>query len=67
MGKENTKVIGVSEQVKGNKNAVEAGTVERVVVQQTPPWIMLLLLVGWLLPSPGEIGRWFSRWFKRDG
>lgn len=67
MGKENTKVIGVSEQVKGNKNAVEASKVERVVVQQIPPWVMLLLLVGWLLPSPGEIGRWFSRWFNRNG
>ena len=31
----------------------------------TEPWIILLLILGWLLPSPGEIVRWVTRIFKR--
>lgn len=39
---------------------VEAAAVDRVEItnERIPPWVILLLLVGWLLPSPGEIGRW---------
>ena len=66
VGKENTKVIGISEQVRGDKKTVEASTVETVVVQQIPPWILLLLLVGWILPSPQEMARSVTRLFKRN-
>lgn len=34
---------------------VTAGTIEKVNVQQTPIWMILLLILGWLLPSPNEI------------
>jgi len=40
--------------------AVRTERVERVDVQvrnDTPPWIVILLVVGWLLPSPGEMAR----------
>jgi len=36
---------------------VKAESIESVTVQNIPPWVLLLLVLGWLLPSPGEIGR----------
>jgi len=38
---------------------VETGSVGRLDIINTniPPWVMLLLLLGWLLPTPTEIGR----------
>lgn len=50
---------------------VEAGPVERLDITNTniPPWVMLLLLLGWLLPTPSQMGRAlynFVMWpFKR--
>ena len=71
-GKENT------QQVVGNQTSTEAGrdivqqdtpviadTVEEVTIQQTPLWMMLLLILGWLLPSPNEISRSIRGLFKR--
>lgn len=67
VGKDNTKVIGISEQVKGDKKTVEAQEIKTVVVQQVPPWVLLLLVLGWLLPSPGEISRKIRGLWKRNG
>ena len=38
---------------------VETGSVGSLDIINTniPPWVMLLLIVGWLLPTPTEIGR----------
>jgi len=38
---------------------VEAGPVERLDITNTniPPWVMFLLLLGWLLPTPTQIGQ----------
>ena len=38
---------------------VETGSVESLDIINTniPPWVMLLLILGWLLPTPTEIGR----------
>lgn len=46
-------------------NKVSTGEVEKVVVQEVPPWVVLLLILGWLLPSPNEIANKLTRWFKR--
>ena len=46
-------------------NRVTADKVETVVVNEIPVWVVLLALVGWLLPSPGEIGRWVATKFKK--
>lgn len=35
--------------------------VDNVTINEIPPWVILLLVLGWLLPSPGEIGRGFSK------
>jgi len=44
---------------------VKADKVETVNVSNTEPWVILLLILGWLLPSPNEIARWVSNLFKR--
>ena len=38
---------------------VETGAVGSLDILNTniPPWVMLLLILGWLLPTPTEIGR----------
>jgi hypothetical protein len=40
---------------------VETGTVEKLDIINTniPPWVLLLLILGWLLPTPTEIARGF--------
>ena len=40
---------------------VETGTVENLDIINTniPPWVILLLILGWLLPTPTEIARGF--------
>lgn len=42
---------------------VEAGPVEELQINNTniPPWVMLLLLLGWLLPTPNQIANSFYR------
>ena len=44
---------------------VSADSVETVVVNEVPAWVILLLILGWLLPSPNEIGRWVRGIFKK--
>ena len=46
-------------------NKVSSDKVETVVVNEVPMWVILLLILGWLLPSPGEIGRSLASIFKR--
>jgi len=78
IGKENTQTIGQDkrftpsvvtrsgvESVEQSQNSVRSETVESVNIQNIPPWVMLLLILGWLLPSPGEIGRSIASLFRR--
>jgi len=44
---------------------VKADKVEKVQISNTEPWVILLLILGWLLPSPNEIGRSILSLFKR--
>jgi len=46
-------------------NQVRSDNVETVVVNQVPMWVILLLILGWLLPSPGEIGRSIASIIKK--
>ena len=71
VGETNSQTIGtteVSEQTiseftaedvrqSNDKNKVQAESVQTVVVNEVPTWVILLLVLGWLLPSPNEIGR----------
>lgn len=46
---------------------VEAETVEEVKITNTnvPIWVILLLLLGWLLPTPSAMGMWLGDMFMR--
>ncbi len=46
-------------------NTVSSDRVETVVVNEVPAWVILLLILGWLFPSPNEIGRWFNSLITR--
>lgn len=52
-------------QVQAQENGVKADTVESITVHEVPPWIVLVALLGWLLPTPSQIGRSFINLFKR--
>ena len=79
-GKENTQqLVGQQNQQDAGRDIVtteirkevEAKSVEEIRILNTniPPWVLLLLLLGWLLPTPQAIGmgiyRGMSWLFKR--
>lgn len=79
-GKTNTQTVGTTqiteqkldrvtadkiEQSTGD-NVVRTERVERITVRnEAPPWVWLLLIAGWVLPSPGEITRALASVFAR--
>lgn len=69
-GKENSQAV-VSQTTRNeagrdvNTAQVQAEEVKEVTIQEVPPWVVLLLILGWLLPSPNEIGRWITSLFTR--
>jgi predicted small lipoprotein YifL len=72
VGKENTQqAVAVQQKTEAGRDIiqktspVEAQNIEEVNIQQTPMWILVLLILGWLLPSPNEIARWIRGLFKR--
>ena len=40
-----------------SSSEVRNDKVEYQTINEIPVWVILLLILGWLLPSPGEIGR----------
>ncbi|MDG4650134.1 bacteriophage spanin2 family protein [Roseibacterium sp. SDUM158017] len=50
------------------ETGVRTERVETIIVRNdVPPWVWLLAILGWLLPSPGEIGRSIAGlWGRRD-
>lgn len=79
VGKTNTQTVGTTQNTdqtivrpqardikqSSDTNKVSSGTIDTVVVNEIPVWVILLLIVGWLLPSPGEMGRSLASIFKR--
>lgn len=71
-GKENTQQV-VANQVKTEagrdvvqqSSPVIAENIKEVTIQQTPLWMLVLLVLGWLLPSPNEIARSIRGLFKK--
>ena len=66
IGKENRQsVVSVEQTTSAGRDViqttkeVETGTVENLDIINTniPPWVILLLILGWLLPTPTEIAR----------
>lgn len=59
----NARVDSIDQSVNESKVATES--IDNVTVNEIPPWVVLLLILGWLLPSPNEISRWFLQLFNR--
>jgi hypothetical protein len=52
------------EQVQTQDNKIKTESVEKVVINEVPPWVILLLLIGWLLPTPQDIGNRIYLWLS---
>jgi hypothetical protein len=79
VGKTNNQTIGTSSTVEqvlvrpqantirqsNDTSSVQADKVESVTINETPMWIIILLVLGWLLPSPNEIARVIRSWFTK--
>ena len=79
LGQENSQTLGVStsnelsivrpqaRDIKQTQDTVgvKADKVEEVNNTNAPPWMIVLLVLGWLLPSPNEIGRKISEAIRR--
>jgi hypothetical protein len=79
LGKTNTQTIGTTNNTEQklqfntadrvfqttDTSKVKTDTVENLTVNEIPPWVILLLILGWLLPSPNEIGRSILSIFSR--
>lgn len=50
-------VVENFEQTQEQDNTVKTDSVENLTINEIPPWVILLLILGWLLPSPGEMVR----------
>ena len=70
LGKENKQAVVTYEEEETNNagrdiittevlKEVETGPVESLDITNTniPPWVLLVLLLGWVLPTPTQIGR----------
>lgn len=71
-GKTNTQTLGTTKIVNPQltiKPDAEVGTINQsqkeVSNYDTSPLILLLLILGWLAPSPSELGRMIRGLFKR--
>jgi hypothetical protein len=51
VGAENTQQIVANQ----STEEINAQSVVQNTIQDIPPWVMILLILGWLLPSPQEI------------
>lgn len=63
-GRENRQTaVGFEQRTEAGRDIVtkelEAGPVDSLTInnEEIPPWVLLMALLGWLLPSPGEMGR----------
>lgn len=72
IGKENRQAVASFEtrQEAGRdiiQKEIEAQSVETVNVtnERIPVWVLIALVIGWLAPSPSEIGRGIARMIGR--
>lgn len=68
IGRENRQTaVAFEERIEAGRDVVqkevEAGPVESLTVnnQDIPPWILLVALIGWLLPTPTQMGEAVGR------
>lgn len=67
-GRENRQTaVSMEERVEAGRDViqkeVETGQVETLTVnnQDIPPWVLLVALIGWLLPTPTQMGNAIGR------
>ena len=79
-GKTNSQTIGTTNNVEqklirpqantikqsNDSTKLKADNVQTVVVNEVPVWVILLLILGWLFPSPNEIARYIRGLFRRS-
>jgi hypothetical protein len=72
IGKENRQsVVSVEQTTTAGRDIVtkevETGSVETLEIFNTniPPWVIVLLILGWLLPTPTEMARGFMNFILR--
>jgi len=72
IGKENRQTaFGYEQKTEVGRDFIQkdlsAESVENLTVknENIPPWVILLLLIGWLLPTPNEIARWVYKLFGK--
>ena len=63
IGRENRQTaVSMEERIEAGRDVIqtelEAGPVETLTVnnQDIPPWVLLVALIGWLLPTPTQMG-----------
>lgn len=69
-GRENRQTaVGFEERIEAGRDVIqtemETGQVETLTVnnQDIPPWVLLVALIGWLLPTPTQMGEAIGRAF----
>ena len=74
IGKENRQAaVTFEEEITAGRDVVqttkeiETGSVETLEIFNTniPPWVIVLLILGWLLPTPTEMARGFMNFVLR--
>ena len=63
IGQTNTVAPSVSLRPNSRVDTVDQSN-ETNVVNEIQPWVLILLLLGWLLPTPQQIGRGIGEWLK---
>jgi hypothetical protein len=48
------------EQTQDQDNTVKTDSVQNLTINEIPPWIILVALLGWLLPTPADMLRSFG-------
>ena len=71
-GKTNTQTLGTTNNIAPTASVRPTARVDNIdqsnkttVVNEVQPWLILLLILGWLLPSPQEIIRSIANIFRR--
>jgi hypothetical protein len=81
IGKTNNQTVGTTSNLDANirttgdvdsinqdfdsNNKVATDRVENLTINEIPVWVILLLVLGWLLPTPSQIGQGFLDLFRK--
>ena len=52
-------------QIQEQQSKIIAENVDKVTINETPIWMIILLIIGWILPTPNQIAKSILGLFKR--